>query len=314
MAWVKGLVIVLVALAFIVLTLAAYGASRWGNATRELQARLDAAHQAVAPARYDAARELDGLPPPVQRFFRAALRDGQAIVDTVTIEHTGTFNLTTQGPDRWRSFTSKQRVTMRRPGLLWDARVSMLPGVAVHVHDAYIAGEGMLRVAVMGMVPPPGRSQGGTAPSGGSERSPFALADIRGTSAEPGGVAEGEFIRWFAEAAWYPTALLPSQGVRWTAVDDHTARATASDGDIDVTLEFGFDAASGLIESVRAQARGRIVGDKVELTPWEGRWSGYAERDGMKVPMQGEVAWLASGGRRAYWRGTVRTLAFTMAR
>jgi hypothetical protein len=81
-----------------------------------------------------------------------------------------------------------------------------------------------------------------------------------------------------------------------------------------VTLEFGFDAASGLIESVRAQARGRIVGDKVELTPWEGRWSGYAERDGMKVPMQGEVAWLASGGRRAYWRGTVRTLAFTMAR
>jgi hypothetical protein len=171
MAWVKGLVIVLVALAFIVLTLAAYGASRWGNATRELQARLDAAHQAVAPARYDAARELDGLPPPVQRFFRAALRDGQAIVDTVTIEHTGTFNLTTQGPDRWRSFTSKQRVTMRRPGLLWDARVSMLPGVAVHVHDAYIAGEGMLRVAVMGMVPPPGRSQGGTAPSGGSERS-----------------------------------------------------------------------------------------------------------------------------------------------
>lgn len=38
-------------------------------------------------------------------------------------------------------------------------------------------------------------------------------------------LAEGEFMRFFAEAAWYPTALLPSQGVRWQAVDAHTASA-----------------------------------------------------------------------------------------
>lgn len=292
MAWLKGLVILLVALAVIVGTLAAYGASRWAATTRALHGRLDAAHQPVAPTRYDAARELDGLPPPVQRFFRAALRDGQALVDTVAIEHSGTFNLTADGPEQWRPFTSKQRVTMRRPGFVWDARMSMLPGVAVHVHDAYVAGEGILRPAVMGLV---------------------ALADIRGTSPEPGGVAAGEFMRWFAEAAWYPTALLPSQGVRWTAVDEHTARATANDGEVSATLEFRFDAASGLIESVRAEARGRTLGDKVVLTPWEGRWSEYVERGGMMVPLKGEVAWLAPQRRRAYWRGTIAALDFTLA-
>ena len=28
---------------------------------------------------------------------------------------------------------------------------------------------------------------------------------------------QGEFMRYFMEALWYPTALLPSQGVRWEA-------------------------------------------------------------------------------------------------
>lgn len=47
-------------------------------------------------------------------------------------------------------------------------------------------------------------------------------ADLRGALGE---VAQGELMRFFAEAAWYPTALLPSQGVRWQAVDDTSARA-----------------------------------------------------------------------------------------
>ena len=45
-------------------------------------------------------------------------------------------------------------------------------------------------------------------------------ADLLGALGE---VAQGELMRFFAEAAWYPTALLPSQGVRWQAVDDTSA-------------------------------------------------------------------------------------------
>lgn len=44
---------------------------------------------------------------------------------------------------------------------------------------------------------------------------PLSLTDMRGATPEPGGVAHGEFLRWFAGAAWYPTSLLSSQGVRW---------------------------------------------------------------------------------------------------
>ena len=281
--------IVLMVVAVSLVTLRSFGARRWAASTRALDEQLEVARCAVDPARYDAARELEGLPAPVQRFFSAVLKDGQPMVAEVTIEHVGTFNLRAEGADQWKKFTSRQRTVMRRPGFVWDGRVAVLPGVAVHVHDAYVAGEGILHPAVMGLV---------------------SLADMRDSSPEPGGVAQGEFLRWFAETAWYPTALLPSQGVRWSAVDEHTARATLRDGTVDGTLLFRFDPQTGFIASVRASARGATLGDKVVLMPWEGHWSDYADRAGMQVPMRGEVSWITPKGPRPYWRGSIAKLHY----
>ena len=288
--WIGGALAMLLVAA---LALRGIGAMRWASATEALVTALDTARQPLQPARYDAARELDGLPAPVQRYFRATLRDGQPMVAALRLEHRGAFNLASEGPDRWQPFTSAQRVTTRRPGFVWDGRVAVAPGLAVHVHDAYVAGEGLLHPAVMGL---------------------FSLTRMRGRSAEVGGVAHGELMRWLAEAAWVPTALLPSQGVRWSAVDDHRADATLADGAVSVTLRFGFDPARGDIASVRSEARGRTVGGSVVLTPWEGRWFDHAERDGLRVPLRGEVAWLAPEGERVYWRGEVTAFAPEWAR
>jgi hypothetical protein len=293
MTWLKWFAVAVVALIVVLAALAAFGTWRWNAATRELTERLEAARRPPTPARYDAARELEGLPPPAQRYLHTALTDGQPIVAAASLAHRGSFNLAAEGPDRWIPFTSTQRITTRRPGFVWDARMAMAPGLAVHVHDAYVAGEGLLHPAVLGLV---------------------SLTDLRGSSPEPGGVAHGEFMRYVAEAAWYPTALLPSQGARWAAVDEHSAQVTLADGAVSVALLLRFDPRTGLIESVRAEARGRTVGTSVVMTPWEGRWSDYAERDGMRVPMSGEVAWLTAEGRRAYWRGTVTALAYDFAR
>jgi len=282
----------LMALAVLIVALGAFGASRWAAGTRALNERLEAARLAVKPVRYDAAPELEGLPAPVQRYFRAALKDGQPMVAALTIEHAGTFNVAAKGADQWKPFTSEQHSAMRHPGFVWDGCVAILPGVAVHVHDAYVAGEGILHPAVMGLI---------------------SLADMHGTSPRPGGVAHGEFMRWFAETAWYPTALLPSQGVRWSAVDEYTARASVSDGAVDCTLLFRFDPQTGLITSVRAAARGATVGKDVLMMPWEGRWLDYAERDGMQVPMRGEVSWVTPQGPRPYWRGSVARLQYEYA-
>lgn len=286
MVWLKWMGVAVGVVLVLFIALGAFGASRWADRTRALNERLEAGRQPISPARYDAQRELEGLPAPVQRYFRAVLSDGQPMIAAATVEHRGTFNIG-ESADRWKTFSSRQRVVTRRPGFVWDGKVAMLPGLNVHVHDAYVAGEGILHPAILGL---------------------FTLADMRGTRE----VAQGELMRFFAEAAWYPTALLPSQGVRWEPIDDRSARATLIDGEVSLTMTFTF-AEDGTMQAARADARGRTVGGKVVMTPWEGRWADLQVRDGMKVPMTGEVAWFTPEGRMPYWRGTVALVRYEFA-
>ena len=262
-----------------------YGASRWRAGTRDLRARLEAARVPVQPQIVDF-RELDDLPAPVQRYFRKVLKDGKPMVAGVYVRHSGTFNLGEMA-DQWKPFTSEQRVLTQRPGFDWNARIAMMPGLPVLVHDAYVAGEGILHVALFGL---------------------FSLVRLRGTS----DIAKGELMRFLAEAAWYPTALLRSQGVRWGKVDDRSAEGTLTEGPISLTMLFRFNE-QDLIESVLVAARGRTVGSKVIPTPWHCRVWNYAERGGMWVPLDGEVAWLLPGGAKPYWRGSITEIAYEFA-
>jgi hypothetical protein len=105
-------------------------------ATQALLGQLEAARLPAKASHYDV-RELEGLPAPVQRYFRTVLKDGQSIVTGVTVRHTGFFNVTALGNrDVWMPFTSEQRVMTNRPGFVWNARMTLLPGFAIRVHDA----------------------------------------------------------------------------------------------------------------------------------------------------------------------------------
>lgn len=262
--------------------LALYGASRWRVDGDALRAQLHAVHAAPTPSRYDP-RELATLPEPVQRYFRTALTPGQPLVSAAALTQHGSFNMS-ETAECWKPFSSQQQVATRRPGFVWDARIAMAPGIPVRVYDAYVAGAGVLRATLFGVMP---------------------LVNMAGTAE----LARGELMRFLAEAAWYPTALLPSQGMHWEAVDAQSARATLMDGDTVVSLLFRFDD-DGLIQTVRAEARGRTVDGAVVPTPWEGRWWDYTVRDGMRVPLQGEVAWLLPQGPLPYWRGRIENLAY----
>ena len=293
--WLAGVLGVLVV---VVLALRAVGANRWAELIRthtsplesgRVDAQSPAQGRPPAQARFDARyhiSELEGLPAPVQRCFRAALTDGQQIIAAASIEMAGTINMSASA-EQWKPFTSHQRVVTSvsgsRPGFLWDAQVNMLPGIPARVEDSYIAGQGQLIAKLLGL---------------------FTVAEARGG----GELARGEFMRYFAEAAWYPTALLPSQGVRWQAVDDASANATIVDGPIILTLLFRFNDA-GLITSVHAESRGAGVGEDMVMLPWDCGFSDYQPQDGMLIPMRGEAAWLRPDGRKVYFVGHIKKLS-----
>ena len=47
-----------------------------------------------------------------------------------------------------------------------------------------------------------------------------------------------------------------------------------------------------------------MVDGKTVTAPWQGRYWRYAMQGGMRVPQEGEVAWLLPEGEKPYWRGS----------
>jgi len=263
-----------------------FGAGRWQAATLRLRSQLQASRQPLPPAPVDLTTELAALPRPVQRWLTQVLTDGQPRIAAVTVRHSGRFNTRNDGV-RWRPFRSEQRVVIGRPGFLWDARISILPGLSVHVHDAYVAGRGLLHAAIGGLV---------------------KVAHEEGS----GELARGELMRWAAEAAWYPTALLPGPHIAWSPIDDSAARLRVSDGPNHVSLRVQFDE-HGLIQAVQADDRPRIIDGKPFPTAWRGRFWNYQRIQGMCIPLDAEATWLGPGGPLPYWRGHIEAIEYEFA-
>jgi hypothetical protein len=116
MTWLAWLPLVLCLLAVSGMGLSAYGSKRWTDATWMLTRMLESARtyataRSAPVARFDS-RELEGLPAPVQRYFRAALQQGHPIISALTIEIGGAFNMSATA-EQWKRFTSRQRVETR---------------------------------------------------------------------------------------------------------------------------------------------------------------------------------------------------------
>jgi len=280
--WIKLIVIITISVIVLFGVVSLYGRYQWQSETDRLRANLTSGRQAMNPKSYDL-KDIEGLPAPVQRFFQTVLKPGQPIVAAVKLSQQGQFNLN-EMEDKWNKFTAIQLVTTQRLGFDWDARIQMAPGLNAFVHDTYLLGEGSLHASLVGL---------------------FTVAKMHGAPENN----QGELLRFFAEATWYPTALLPSQGVRWEAIDDTSARATLTDSATTVSLVFQFNA-EGTIDTMWAEARYR---DKLTAMPWSGRFWDYSIRNGMLIPLEGEVGWDYPEGTRLYFKGRTTKIHYEFA-
>ena len=226
---------------------------------------------------------LDELPAPVARYLRFALREGGPIIRSVRLGQRGELRIST-AKRTWRPFRAVQFVCTDPIGFVWDAQVQMPLKATVCVRDSYISGRGEGKVTLFGVFPLPMQS-----------------------SEESQHLNEAELMRYLAEAVWYPTALLPGEGVQWSAISDDKARATLTDGATTVSLEFRF-AESGEVTGVYAPNRPRKEGDDYVPTPWEGTHSHYRKQSGMQIPTKGEVRWHLPDETVSVWKGQLQNL------
>jgi hypothetical protein len=194
----------------------------------------------------------------------------------VTLTQTGRMKRSLDTED-WMAFTATQSISTRACEFDWLA--NMGPFGMISARDALDHGEGRLDVMALGIIP---------------------IARTKHTPA----LLRGELMRYLAEIAWAPDAILTNRALRWRLGDADTLIVGAGDGETAVEVILGLDS-DGRIATAFASDRPRSAIDPILPTPWHGRFSEYRQHLGQWLPFAGEVAWEIGGQEIVYWQGRI---------
>ena len=197
--------------------------------------------------------QLEGLPEPVQRYFRLVLREGQPYISYVRLTHTGKFK--TSLKKKWISIKGEQYYTIDTPGYIWKGTTAFFTA-----RDFYIADKGELIVTLLSV---------------------FNIVDGSGPSFD-----QGELLRWLAEGVWFPTALLPSDRLQWSVVDNSHSKLVFNYKELTLDFLVTFNRIGEIVE-MKTQ---RYM-DKNIIETWVCKMHNYRWIYNVKVPTHCEVSW-----------------------
>jgi hypothetical protein len=216
--------------------------------------------------------QIQGLPVPVQRYFRLVLKEGQPYISYIRLKHNGQFK-TDQKKD-WVNIKGEQYFTTQKPGFIWKGTTSMFTA-----RDMYISDKGRLVVSLFSI---------------------FEIADGRGEKYD-----HGEMLRWLGESVWFPTNLLPNENLQWSSIDSLTAQLTFHYNNVSISYIVSFNAEG---EVTQMQTK-RYMGDG-GLETWIGKVSDYKEINGVIVPTTIEAIYKLKEEDYSYARFKVKTIEY----
>ena len=256
-------------LAFVAVAAAAHvwRASQFERSTDEVQGEVAAIKLEKTGPRTD-------LPPEIEAFARRSLPSPQP--GTLVLKQVGEMRL---APDKaWLAFTAEHTVSTIEPAFVWRARVRMAPLLDVAVFDSYVANVGRLEARLLGSVR-------------------VALAEGPETD-------RGELMRYLAELAWTPEAILYNRALSWRSVSGGAFEVSAeSPGGLAVVRLVLNE--EGDITQAEADDRPMAAGDETVAMPWRAKLWDYGEVGGFRIPRRGEVSWMLPEGEFVYWRGEI---------
>jgi hypothetical protein len=226
--------------------------------------------------------DFDHLPHCVADYFSSVLKEGDSIIRNVSLRQIGELRMKEEGS--WYPFEAEQNFTTDPVSFDWKARIEMCTLRVIQVHDSYADGIASMQAKFLGMIP---------------------LVGQRGTAE----LKAAALQRYLAEAAWFPTALLPNSHLRWLELDHHRALATLRDEGVQVSLEFDFNEKHEIAE-IYSTGRYSYSHGKYELIPWAGCFHNYEIAGGVRIPMEAEVEWIYAHKSFPYFKGRITDINF----
>lgn len=217
----------------------------------------------------------DRLPDAVRQLANRLGADSSASLRHVSLRQTG--QMRENADAAWMEFHARQRIELAACAFDWKARTGPLG--LISVDDSFSDGAGDLAVTLFGVVPIAG-----------------AKSSLR--------LDRGELMRYLAELAWAPDAIVRNSSLHWRALDDGRLVVAAGKGELRAEIEITLDS-EGRIAEVFAADRPRAIANRFEPSAWRGAFSEYCSVQGRTIPMSAEVGWGKGSAYEAVWRGRV---------
>lgn len=182
-----------------------------------------------------------------------------------------------EATETFKRFTAAQAISLDRAEFSWRARTGPLG--LISVEDSLHRGTPILRVTALGFLP---------------------LARPKADAT----MLKSERMRYLAELAWAPHALLRNTALDWSVVGDRALTVGLGSGRSRGEVELRLDEA-GLIAETFAPDRPRIEDGRTVERPWHGRFDNYRSFAGVMVPTRAEVGWTVGDRLFSVWRGEI---------
>jgi len=207
---------------------------------------------------------------PVQRYFKHVLKDGQPNISYVRLKHDGQFK--TDLKKDWVNITGEQYFTTEKPGFIWKGTTSLF--VARDIYNAY---RGRLTATILSLV---------------------NVEDAKGEHYN-----QSEPLRWLSESIWFPSNLLPTEILQWTAIGTLSAKLTFNYNCLSLFYMVTFNAIGEIV-----QMETKRYMDEKRLETWIIKPVNFEEKSGLIIPIKAEVFWRLKEGDFSYARFNVRII------
>jgi hypothetical protein len=202
---------------------------------------------------------LEGLPAPVERFYRQVYGDRVPVIESAVISGRATLRPVMRFP----AFPSRFRFTHiagQDYRHYLEATIFGMPLIKGNEH--FLNGKGHLDLGPIGVSQGPNTDQGAN-------------------------------LGLWAESVWLPSIWITDPRVRWEAVDDVTALMVVPFGDQEERLVMRFDPQTGMLRFLEAM-RYREATDEAKIL-WICEAMEWTEIDGYSLPGVGRITWFDQG-------------------
>ncbi|HCO18963.1 DUF6544 family protein [Gudongella oleilytica] len=218
-------------------------------------------------------KDIDHLPEAVKKWMRVSGVVGSNMPRLAVLEEKGYIRLDPE-KEKWIFASAKHHIGIENPSFVWTVRAELFPGIYVHGRNHYLDGSGALQMRLLNLVK---------------------------VANEEGGhkINQSSFQRYLLELPWYPYAAL-NPNMRWTQLDDGSAKVVISNRGISGEARFWFDEEGNVIKC--SAMRYKETSEKAPLYECIGVSGNTIEFNGIRIPREVHVTWLLPKGDHTWFK------------